>query len=422
MTDANSPSKFGFRRILRWSLIGLAGVFVVAGVPSCGYGPLRWYVNSVDFSPDGKTLAVGVYRWQRAPWELDPKFLISGIEQTVKLLDLSTGDELVTLVHESYAGIRGGLSPQPRSWGKFSPDGTMLAIGHWDGTVNLWSIRERTARPIESWGYSPVRCVEFSPTGESLIIGYRHNAEAWNVKDPEKPTLITDRNDENNTFNYLGSLHSLSYSPDGKTIAYGDTFRGGAAILKADTGELLQQFQWNRVTGKRPELSDGNSDFETCEYVIFSPDGKTLAVGGAKRGKGKKSVKLVDVETGKEIARYDDRYGIVNFSPDGDILAIAGYKGLTLIDMTTKQIRIDKPRRGIRDLVFSPDSKMMALGDWNGNVVLLNTESGNVIWETDVVGFQKYSQLAKWGVALLLVLAAYLLKLRGRGDARKTPH
>ena len=95
MTAENGDSLFWK---YRW-LLGAVGVvaFVAYRLFSNGLGSPNWYVSSVAFSPDGKIIAVGIYRWQRAPYESTPRFLISGVEHTVKLIDAATGKELQTI-------------------------------------------------------------------------------------------------------------------------------------------------------------------------------------------------------------------------------------------------------------------------------------------------------------------------------------
>jgi WD40 repeat protein len=68
------------------------------------------WVNTAAFSPDGKRLATG-----------------SG-DETIKLWDLTTGQEILTL--RGHTDAIGGL--------RFSPDGHRLISVSWDGTVRAW--------------------------------------------------------------------------------------------------------------------------------------------------------------------------------------------------------------------------------------------------------------------------------------------
>src|SRR5262245_5700194 len=69
-------------------------------------------VNSVAFSPDGKTLASG------------------SIDETIKLWEVATGKELATLMGHTDSVLSV----------VFSPDGKTLASGSRDRTIKLWDV------------------------------------------------------------------------------------------------------------------------------------------------------------------------------------------------------------------------------------------------------------------------------------------
>ncbi|MGH8000997.1 MAG: WD40 repeat domain-containing protein, partial [Brasilonema sp.] len=106
----------------------------------------------------------------------------------------------------------------------------------------------------------------------------------------------------------LGGIHSIAFSPDGKTLASGATDK----TIKI----------WQLSNGQELSILTGHSDHVSS--VTFSPDGKTLASGSKD-----KTVRLWQVETKKEIRTFTESekpiYCVV-FSPDGKTLA-AGANG-----------------------------------------------------------------------------------------------
>ena len=128
------------------------------------------YVSSVAFSPDGRTLAAGSLGEVRL-WDLgDPAHPIP----------LGTPLTVPTNIVYSMA---------------FSPDGRILAAGSDDGTVRLWDVADPAhptplGQPLTGPA-SYVYSVAFSPDGRTLAAGTA-NGEVWlwNVADPARPTPL----------------------------------------------------------------------------------------------------------------------------------------------------------------------------------------------------------------------------------------
>ncbi|MFN6274728.1 MAG: NACHT and WD repeat domain-containing protein, partial [Microcystis sp.] len=114
--------------------------------------------------------------------------------------------------------------------------------------------------------------VSFSPDGKTLATGSEDKTiKLWNVETGEEIRTLKGHN---------GHVYSASFSSDGKTLASGSE----------DTTIKL----WNLETGQEIRTLTGHN--ETVNSVSFSPDGKTLATGS-----GDNTIKLWDVETGEEI-------------------------------------------------------------------------------------------------------------------------
>jgi WD40 repeat protein len=123
-------------------------------------------VESVAFSPNGRTLAVG-------DWNGD-----------VGLWDTSSSQRTATLSESSTAfGVA------------FSPNGRTLAVGDNSGDIGLWdtSSGQRTATLSEG---SVVTSVAFSPNGQTLAAGESNgtagffNQSLWNWSFPSMKHLL----------------------------------------------------------------------------------------------------------------------------------------------------------------------------------------------------------------------------------------
>jgi WD40 repeat protein len=148
-----------------------------------------------------------------------------------------------------------------------------------------------------------------------------------------------------------------AFSPDGSIIASGG---GGLCFWNPATGQLRRRLlQYDKVSS-----------------LAFSPDGKTVFVGGF--------LVLVDIATGKErkLQRVAGSFERVAFSPDGRIVAagesIVSRPSVTLWDVATggKLRQLEGHTADVESVAFSPDGKTLASGAKDRTVRLWDVASG----------------------------------------------
>jgi WD40 repeat protein len=329
---------------------------------------------SLAFSPDGKTLASAGGLEEEAPGEL-------------KLWDVATGKNTATL--KGHAGMVWCVA--------FSPDGKTLAsaggrFGNGGGPVEkpalgelkLWDVATgKNTATFEGKG-GMVWSVAFSPDGATLASASQDGTlRLWEVATGKNTTTIETHS---RLVRESAGFVCAAFSPDGKAVAV-----GGGPVRRQDGGGVTGEIQlWDLATGKRTATLQGHPGqgcfsnmFAVAFSVAFSPDGKTLASGGAT------TVELWETATGKNLTTLKQTGGEVVWrvalSPDGKFLAwvglpwedTAGAKKLVereiqVLDVTTgkEAATLRGHPGGVWSVAFSPDGKILALGGMDGTIRL----------------------------------------------------
>src|SRR5262249_50071532 len=188
----------------------------------------------------------------------------------------------------------------------------------------------------------------------------------------------------------LGESYRLAFAPDGQTLAVAyirrdaktDTLAGGIVL-------------WDTATGKERGRLQENTPRGVIE-VVFSPDGRTLA-SCEHSTQGKKEVVerivLWDLAGGKVRATFalDNASGLA-FSPDGKVLVAStllhdgkrwlGSKVRRWDVATGKELpALHNPpeiKGSSASLVFSPDGRTLAGGDYQGKIIVWDVVKGAV--------------------------------------------
>ncbi len=270
-------------------------------------------VESISFSPDGHTLAIGfatgwIGLWDTMKTDATPKYFDDQDQHRWDVFSLA-----------------------------FSPDGNMLAScgrdSNRDNTVRLWDMKTRKLLRTFEGHKDGVFSVVFSPDGKTIASSSKEAVRLWNTQGEKHLRSVISHT----------AILGVAYSPDGKTLASGN---------EDNTVRL-----WDAITGKPITTLSGHEG--EVSNVVFSPNGKTLA------SIGNDTVRLWDTKTGEPLRTLSESENSrLTFSPDGETLVTEHLGGTVRLWNTRigeRRHTFTKQKHFVDGIVFSPDGQTHAL-------------------------------------------------------------
>jgi WD40 repeat protein len=293
-------------------------------------------VSAVAYHPGGKLLAAGTYR-------------------EVVLIGPAKGDVLGTIPGQSSRVTAVA----------FNKTGDLLAVASGEpgksGEIRIYAIKDAGAKlekALPTAHKDVIYALVFSPDGSLLAsAGYDRLIKLWNLETDSGPRVLADHSD---------TIYGLSFHPEGKLLA----------SAAADRAVKV----WDVASGKRLYTLSDPTDW--VYTVAWSPDGVHLTAAGIDKSiriweataSGGKLVHAVFAHT-QPVTR-------IVYANDGKTLySISEGKNIKSWDTATMKEKFIHPPQDetMLCIALSPDQKQLAVGRFDGALVLLNSENGKTM-------------------------------------------
>jgi WD40 repeat protein len=284
------------------------------------------------------------------------KLLVAGGQGEAYVIDVPTGDIAAKLT-----GQTGKVTAIA-----FNKDGGRLAVASGtvgkSGEVRLYTMSSgglpnSTPEHVIQAHADLIYDIAFSPDGKTLATtGYDRLIKLWDASTGKEANVLKDHSD---------TVYGLAFSPDGKYLASGS----------ADRAVKI----WEAATGKRLfTLSDAT---DWIYAVAWNPDGKHVTAAGVDKSVRVWEVTAEGVKLIHSVFAHEKAVVRLAYTTDGQTLYSIGEDHVLKAWDTAKMVErkvYDKQPESVLSLAVRPDQKQIALGRYDGALVLLEEGSGKM--------------------------------------------
>ncbi len=435
---------------------------------------------SLDYSPDGKMLAVACEDTTVRIYDVETKKIIGelrGHQDIIYSVNFfPNGDKILSCSRDSSLRIwnlNGEVLAEAYANGEglqsadLNSSGDKIVYSSWQrtqagvvGIVSLWDANTLEKKWETEFGNKPIVIAKFSPDGSHFAVGtWGWKVAVWNTDNPGEPKVF----DLDDVPTY-SAIDDIAFSPDGTKIAAASK-NGTPRVWSLESGEKLLDLHghkqavmsiafsadgnqiytggvdaslaiWDARTGVRLTRLFGHSD--AISSIAFRPTEKTSddsKLFGEKQFatiSSDHTVRIWDAGTGLEFqdpaGRAPRSYGF-GLSNDGNLLATGGKDGTVSIwKAYSGGLVRNFPALGniINSADFSPDGKQLVVCNWSNILKVLDVETGQEIFvlETMTAGSPKclFSPDGKYFAAASGDKQAYIWNAMNSKIIRKLMH
>jgi WD40 repeat protein len=372
----------------------------------------RWgkgRVQSIAYSPDGKTLAVGtalgLYFYDTTSWNeryvdtADEALYTMAFSSDGTMLAVGTSDGNINLRQVSDGKLVRSMTTKDEDRHKgivtavaFSADGQTLVSGSADMTVRFWKVSDGSLlQKVEDAFSTRVNSVAFSPDNVTIAVA---------TDFPDNKVMVFKMGEKQPTTSYTdhkNAVYDVSFSKDGSLLASG-SLDGTIHLYKVSDGTTIKVFTTPRTGTPVPQPTiDPNLPEEQAKLlqesqkmlsstqlpfvfsVAFSPDGSLVAGGyfdNVIRIWQASDGALVKTLEGAKSLMFD-----VRFAPDGKNIAARSVDGFVRVWQLSDGAITKSFDYGysISSLAVSPDGNNLAVGGETNDVPIKKVSDGSLV-------------------------------------------